>query len=268
MGDSSAAYFRRRMPAVYCTAHCCNDFCRVVHHTAPKTVGRSGCRIGRGWCDVVRPGRRRYAIQSIWVAPREFDRGVFAHDGFTLSVLVRPEKSVEFEFGMQARSFGPIASVGRKSKGWSVARSWRPITEYPDPLEIRLRRTRSSPGRMATSGSPRTMPCRTPSAGSRRAARSPNSRFRPLVQPVRHHGRARRQSLVHRGVRRQHRPDHAERSDHRIPDQHSGSVPGGDHDRARTATSGSPSTSITRSRKMTTSGQVTQYPLPPACALP
>ena len=74
----------------------------------------------------------------------------------------------------------------------------------------------SPPGPTATSGSP-SSPA-TGSGGSPRRAWSPSSRPASprRASPERHHGRSRRQPLVHRGERPAHRPHHPGRRRHRV----------------------------------------------------
>ena len=128
----------------------------------------------------------------------------------------------------RARRQPLVHRVAATRSAGSRPRAWSPSSSGPH----RRRQPRvSRPGPTATSGSPRSA---TGSAGSPPAGASPSSPRAPRQQHThRHHGRARRQPLVHRRSAAD-RPDHHGRRRHRVPaGLTAGSDPDEHHRRAR-----------------------------------
>ena len=162
-----------------------------------------------------RPGRQPLVHRVRWQQDRP------DHDGRRITEFPIPTAGS----GPSASRPAPTATSGSpKSTATRSAGSRRPApspsSRSPRPT---ARPTASRPARTATSGSPSSTGNkigRITHGRRRHRVPDPHGRQRALG----HHGRPRRQPLVHRSRRQQDRPDHAGRRHHRVPDPHAGSI--------------------------------------------
>ena len=209
-------------------------------------------------------------------ARRDHGRALTATSGSPSMAATRsggsPRQTQITEFPVPTAGSDPSGDHGRARRQPLVHRAGRQqdradhrdrrrSPSSPSP-PLAASRTGSRPGPTATSGSPSRAATRSagssPSDADHRVP-DPHRRQRPR----RDHGRARRQPLVHRARRQQDRADQPERRtspSSRLPT--ADSQPDWDRGRARTATSGSPSTPPTRSAGSIPPTQITEFAVP------